>query len=154
MFHPRDNTDDRDHHSTASNNPREELHPSAVRSFRDTHLTSITLHMEGFAHRNDSHCFIGILFQSREISNDGESSETHFFWTDRIGTLITPRSVSPMDREVWNVPFSLSLPGLHVVIMQTEEILVLVGDEGHSIQAQRTFGTLETRQMIRLTQSL
>lgn len=38
--------------------------------------------------------------------------------------------------------------------MQTEEILVLVGDERNTVQTERTFGTFETTQMIRVTKSL
>lgn len=46
---------------------------------------------------------------------------------------------------------TISVP---VIIGQTEEISMMIGDEGETIETRRTFRTFETRQMIGLTQCL
>ena len=77
---------------------------------------------------------------------------THLFWTDWIGTFVASRSISPEGEN--DEKGQISVRHLHMIVMQTEEILMLVGDERNTIQTERTFGTFETTQMIRVTQSL
>ena len=107
--------------------------------------------MKGFAHRNNPDRFIRIL-KTKAMSISQHLDRTHLFWTDWIGTFVASRSVSPEGEN--DERRQITVYHLHMIVMQTEEVLVLVGDERNTIQTERTFRTFETTQMIRVTQSL
>ena len=64
--HPEGNIDDRHHHSTGLNNPKEKKPIPLLSTLLLTHLTTIAIQMIISSHRNDSNRFIRILNREKK----------------------------------------------------------------------------------------